>query len=431
MSAATEQRPPAKATEDSATAPPGYKWTEVGVIPESWSVEPLLKALRLPTGQVDPRWEPYASMTLVAPDHVEGATGRLLVRQTAKAQGAISGKYPFTVGDIVYSKIRPYLRKAILADFDGLCSADMYPLSPATGVSPGFMLAVLLGNRFSVFAESVSARSGIPKINREELAGFYVALPPEPEQRAIAEALSDVDKLLGALEALIAKKRAIKQAAMQELLTGKTRLPGFSGEWETKRLGDLADIHNGATPSTQVPAHWDGDIPWCTPTDITGTPGKYLTSTERRITRQGLASCAASLLPRGALLLCSRATVGELKIATTPICTNQGFKSLVCKRGTSNEFLYYLLLTLKPALLERSSGSTFLEIGKRDVASLQALFPTEEEQTAIATVLSDMDAEIAALEARRDKTCGIKQGMMQQLLTGRVRLVKPEAAPAC
>lgn len=248
------------------------------------------------------------------------------------------------------------------------------------------------------------------------------------EQNAIAEALSDVDGLLGALEALIAKKRAIKRAAMQQLLTGKTRLPGFSGEWETKRLGDMAEIHSGATPSTQVPTNWDGDIPWCTPTDITGTRGKYLTSTERRITRQGLASCAANLLPRGTLLLCSRATVGELKIATTPICTNQGFKSLVCKRGTSSEYLYYLLLTLKPALIERSSGSTFLEIGRRDVASLQALFPTEEEQTAIATVLSDMDAEITSLEARRDKTRQIKQGLMQQLLTGRVRLVKPEAA---
>ena len=97
----------------------------------------------------------------------------------------------------------------------------------------------------------------------------------------------------------------------------------------------------------------------------------------------------------------------------------------MCKWGTSNEFLYYLLLTLKPALIERSSGSTFLEIGKRDVASLQSLFPPEEEQTAVATVLSDMDAELAALEARRDKTHAIKQGMMQQLLTGRIRLVKP------
>src|SRR6266705_3192137 len=198
--------------------PPGYKPCKAGVIPEDWTVESLLSLLRLPTGQVDPRRDPYRSMILVAPDHIEVATGRLLVRQTAAQQHAISGKYRFKAGDIVYSKIRPYLHKAILADFEGLCSADMYPLSAVPGVSPGFMFAVLLGHGFSTFAESVSARSGIPKINRSELAEYRVALPPSSDQYVIAEVLSDVDGLLGALESLMVKKRAIKQAAMQQLL---------------------------------------------------------------------------------------------------------------------------------------------------------------------------------------------------------------------
>jgi type I restriction enzyme, S subunit len=220
---------------------PGYKQTEVGVIPEEWELRPLLNAVRVANGQVDPRTEPYKSMILVAPDHIESATGRLLDQTTASEQQAISGKYLFAEGDIVYSKIRPYLRKAIVADFSGLCSADMYPLKPAKEVSSGFMLAVLLGHRFSKYAESVSVRSGMPKINRAELADYVVALPPYSEQRAIAEALGDVDALLGALTQLIAKKRDLKQAAMQQLLTGHTRLPGFHGEWETKTLFELAD----------------------------------------------------------------------------------------------------------------------------------------------------------------------------------------------
>ena len=268
--------------------------------------------------------------------------------------------------------------------------------------------------------------SGVPTLNRNDVHQHLVARPSPPEQRAIAEALSDVDGLLAALAALIAKKRAIKQAAMQQLLTGKTRLPGFSGAWETTTLGEATDIKNGATPNTQFGAYWNGSIPWCTPTDITSTSGKYLLATERSITAAGLANCAASLLPVGALLLCSRATIGEVKIATSPVCTNQGFKSLVCKDGVSNEFLYYLLLTLKPQMIERAIGSTFLEIGKRDLASIEVRLPQHEEQRAIAAVLSDMDAAIAALERRRDKTRAIKQGMMQQLLTGRVRLVEPE-----
>ena len=259
--------------------------------------------------------------------------------------------------------------------------------------------------------------------NGRSLSAIRIAVPPTPEQRVIAEALSDVGGLIDSLEALIAKKQAIKQAAMQQLLTGKTRLPGFSEEWETKRLGEVAEIKTGATPSTRVTAYWNGTIPWCIPTDITGTPGKYLYTTERSITTEGLANCGASLLPAGSLLLCTRATMGEIKIAAMPVCTNQGFKPLVCKDGVSNEFLYYLLLTLKSLLIERATGSTFLEIGKPDVSAIETRFPPCNEQHAIATALSDMDAEIDALERRLGKTYAIKQGMMQDLLTGHVRLI--------
>jgi type I restriction enzyme, S subunit len=209
---------------------PGYKQTEVGEIPGEWEVCPLLRAVHPGIGQVNPLEEPYRSMILVAPDHIESETGRLLERRTAAEQGAISGKYVFHTGDIVYSKIRPYLRKAILADFQGLCSADMYPLTPAKDICPAFIFAVLLGHHFSCFAAAVSARSGIPKINREEMAQYAFPLPPISEQYAIGEALGDVDALIGGLDRLIAKKRDLKQATMQQLLTGQTRLPGFSGE---------------------------------------------------------------------------------------------------------------------------------------------------------------------------------------------------------
>ena len=254
-----------------------------------------------------------------------------------------------------------------------------------------------------------------------------VPLPPLPEQRAIAAVLSDVDELIGSLEALIAKKRAIKQAAMQELLTGRTRLPGFGGEWEMVALADVADIRNGGTPRTRFPAYWGGRIPWCVPTDITACRGKYLVTTTRNITPKGLASCGATLLPAGSLLLCSRATIGEIKIASMPVATNQGFKSMVCAESTDNEFLYYRLVTLKERMIDLATGSTFLEIGKRDLANICIDLPPLPEQRAIATVLSDMDAEIAALERRLDKTRAIKQGMMQQLLTGAIRLPIPDA----
>ena len=164
-------------------------------------------------------------------------------------------------------------------------------------------------------------------LSKRRFLKLRLPLPPFPEQCAIAAVLSDVDELIGSLEALIAKKQAIKQAAMQQLLTGRTRLPGFGGEWETRRLGDMADIRNGGTPRTGIPSYWGGRIPWCVPTDITACRGKHLAATTRSITPKGLASCGASLLPAQALLLCSRATIGEIKIASMPVATNQGFKS--------------------------------------------------------------------------------------------------------
>jgi len=262
-----------------------------------------------------------------------------------------------------------------------------------------------------------------------------VAVPPLPEQRAIAAALSDADAYIAALEKLIAKKRAIKQGAMQELLTGKRRLPGFEGKWVEMTIGECAEIVSGGTPSTAVPHYWDGDVLWCTPTDITKTKSKYLSNTERTITVKGLQESAAVLLPVGTILLCSRATIGEMCIAANPISTNQGFKNLVCKDHINNEFLYYLLQTKVSTMLELAIGSTFLEISKKALASIEIQLPNLPEQSAIAEILSDMDAEIAALMAKLNKVRNIKQGMMQELLTGRIRLLEqdveavPEAKP--
>ena len=209
---------------------------------------------------------------------------------------------------------------------------------------------------------------------------------------------------------------------MQHAPAGKTGLSRFNGEWEAVILGEIADIKNGATPSTQVAAYWNGSLPWCIPTDITSKSGKYLLETERSITAEGLKSSAASLLPAGALLLCSRATIGEIKIAASPVSTNQGFKSLVCRDCVSNEFLYYLLITLKPQMLERATGSTFLEISKRDVASIEVRLPPYDEQRAIVEALSDVDGLLEALDALIAKKRNIKQSAMQQLLTGKTRL---------
>jgi len=268
--------------------------------------------------------------------------------------------------------------------------------------------------------------SALQEIPIATLRSFKIALPPaKVEQEAIAEALSDADALIEALEQIIAKKRHLKQGTMQELLSGKKRLPGFSGEWEVKRLNAVAEIRSGGTPSTSQPEFWDGDILWCTPTDITALSGfKYLTQTARTITTQGLKASSAELIPAHSVVMTSRATIGECAINALPVATNQGFKNFIPFETTDGEFLYYLLQTKKQDFISLCGGSTFLEIGKTQLTAFEIELPKEKsEQTAIATILSDIDTEIAALETRLAKTRELKQGMMHNLLTGRIRLI--------
>ena len=268
--------------------------------------------------------------------------------------------------------------------------------------------------------------NSMKNISKEQLLGLEILYPSFREQTSIAEALSDIDSLISSLQKLIEKKKAIKQGAMQELLTGKKRLPGFSGEWSKQQLGDICNIVNGGTPSTSIAEFWNGKILWCTPTDITSCSTKYIYTTESKITESGLKASSATLLPKGALLLCSRATIGEVRIAGNTICTNQGFKSLVVHQNISNEWLYYMVHVLKFNMLEKAIGSTFLEISKKDLAELDIIVPEFTEQKAIAQVLSDMDSEIELLEKKLAKYQQIKQGMMQELLTGRIRLKEGE-----
>ena len=257
------------------------------------------------------------------------------------------------------------------------------------------------------------------------MVGVQLPLPPtKAEQEAIAEALSDTDALIESLEQLITKKRHLKQGAMQELLTGKKRLSGFSGEWEVKRLDAVAEIRSGGTPSTSQSDFWDGDVLWCTPTDITSLNAfKYMSQTARTITLQGLKSSSAELIPAHSVVMTSRATIGECAINTVPMATNQGFKNFIPFQDTDVDFLYYLLQTKKQDFVGLCGGSTFLEIGKIQLAAFELVWPKKPEQSAIAIILSDMDAEITALETKLAKTRQLKQGMMHNLLTGRIRLV--------
>ena len=321
--------------------------------------------------------------------------------------------------------------------------ADLLPLCMNTStVRFKANKKVLVENYLYFFLQSESFKkqigrqaTGSAQLNfgPSHLKKVTLPVPPSPtEQRAIAAALSDVDGLLAKLDAHIAKKRDLKQAAMQQLLTGRTRLPGFSGEWEVKRLGDVGTFSKGKgirkdeVVADGIPCIRYGEI-YTHHNDRVKTFYSYIT---RATAKQSQRIKKGDLLFAG-----SGETAEEIGKCVAFFDDREGYAGgdiVVFSPNRQNSmFLGYLMNY--PAVASQKArmgqGDAVVHISAKNLTQLELSLPKFDEQTAIAAVLSDMDAEIAALEARRDKTRVLKQGMMQELLTGRIRLVQPEMKP--
>ncbi len=271
--------------------------------------------------------------------------------------------------------------------------------------------------------------TGVPQLTAPQISRYWLPVPTVPEQRAIAEALSDVDGLLNALEALIAKKRAIKQATMQQLLTGKTRLPGFSRTWEKTEMGHIGSIYGGLSGKSKVDFE-GGNARYVTFLGVLENVILNIRHTER--VHVGPGESQNSVMEGDLLFNASSETPGDLAIgAVMGEQLDNLYLNSFCfgfRVHDENKYMPLFLAYFFRGSVGRSimnalaQGATRYNVSKSQFLSLELSIPPCDEQHAIVSVLSDMDAEIAALEQRRDKTRAIKQGMMQQLLTGRVRL---------
>ena len=193
-------------------------------------------------------------------------------------------------------------------------------------------------------------------------------------------------------------------------LVPRLRFKEFSGDWEEKMLGDVGSFIGGGTPSTIDQNYWNGDILWLTPTEI---KGGMVTDSIRKITKLGLENSSAKLLPIGAILITTRATIGDVGIASKPCTTNQGFQSLVVNIDQSNLFWYYWIIANKQELIRCASGSTFPEISKNEIKQIIALSPSFQEQQKIADTLSSLDTLIESEQAKLAKLQEHKKGLMQ------------------
>ena len=249
-----------------------------------------------------------------------------------------------------------------------------------------------------------------------------IQAPPLPEQRAIAAALGDVDALLAKLDEFITKKRDLKQAAMQQLLTGQTRLPGFHGEWEVKKLGDIARIQRGASPRPIESPVWfdeNSSIGWVRISDVTRS-GMLLRETTQRLSMLGVQHSRP--VARGGLIMSICATVGRPVITEIDVCIHDGFV-VFDDLHAEKLFVYYVLKWIEPNWSKHGQTGSQMNLNTGLITGTRIPLPPIPEQTAIAEVLSEMDAELSALDQRRTKTQALKQAMMQELLTGKTRLV--------
>jgi len=405
---------------------PGYKRTEVGVIPEDWEVKSLKELADIQRGASprpisSPVWyDPTSKVGWVRISDVTNSDGKHLekTRDYFSDKGIVQSRY-LPSGSLIMS-ICATVGMPVITRIDACIHDGFVGFTKLRQVDQTFLYYKLkeLEPAFKTMGQTGSQNN----LNSDLVRECLVALPPLPEQRAIAAVLSDVDALITALDRLIAKKRAIKQGAMQQLLTGKTRLPGFSGAWEVKKLGEIGDkFINGGTPSTHKTEYWNGSIPWITGADIIN---QKITQIRRFITKEAVKNSSTNIVEKGNLLIVTRTGVGKMTVAHIDLAISQDLTGVYLKNEQAlPEYVFRYFDYNSDSLTSLNQGTSIAGITRETLTSMTILLPPLPEQTAIAAVLSDMDAEIAALEARRDKTRALKQGMMQELLTGRIRLV--------
>lgn len=427
------------------TISPGYKQTEVGVIPEDWDVKKLGEVVDIDADNLSAGTSvDYAFNYISLEDVDEG----LLRSYSSQIFGSAPSRARrrLRYGDVLVSTVRPNLKSHLLfgqRQGEWICSTGFSVVRcKNSSAVPSYIFSHLFATTITKQIESLLTGSNYPAINGKDVKALLIPLPPTlAEQEAIAEALSDTDALIESLEQLIAKKRQIKQGAMQELLTGKRRLPGFRvklgykqtevgvipEDWEVKRLEEIADVID-PHPSHRAPPEVTNGIPFVGIGDLKEN-GDIIGNEVRMVDpsvfdeHQKRYDLKEELIGLGRV-----ASIG--KVVKIRFTGNRYTISptLGVIRGTKvkRDYLLYALKikTIADQFNKIMSGSTRSSVGMIVLRKLDIIFPSDsDEQNAIATILSDMDYEITALEEKLAKARQLKQGMMQELLTGKIRLI--------
>jgi type I restriction enzyme, S subunit len=409
----------------------GFKQTEAGVIPEGWEVNTLRELTTLLTnGFVGTATTHYTKASdgvlYIQGFNVEENSFNLTgIKRVSREFHNRHSKSHLQEGDLLTIQTGDVgLTTIVPKEFEGSnCHALIISRFKKQKAYPKFFSQYFNSAYCRQRLKNIETGTTMKHLNVTDMLEFQVVVPPLAEQQAIAVVLSDIDALLNSLDTLIAKKRLVKQGAMQELLTGKKRLPGFSDEWKVKSLGAIGEIDSENLTSKTDPEYSFKyisleDVDFGTLKNYTELTFRFAPSRARRVVRKN-DILISTVRPNLKSHLFIRDNVSDT------ICST-GFSVLRCNPSVANPayvFFHLFAYQIENKIETLLTGSNYPAINSKDVKALQIPIPMLVEQTAIAEILSDMDAEIAALEQKRDKTRLLKQGMMQELLTGRIRLV--------
>jgi type I restriction enzyme, S subunit len=433
--------------------PSGVEW--LGDVPEHWEVRRFSREVRIAEGQVDPEVEPYASMLLVAPNHLESGTGRLLARETSAEQGAMSGKYLCRKGEVVYSKIRPALAKAARAPEDCLCSADMYPMMPTGRLSSRFLLLLLLSSPFTAWSVLEADRVAMPKINRETLNGLRLPIPPPREQEAIADFLdretAKIDTLVGKKHTLIERLKEKRTALISRTVT--RGLPP-----DAARAAGL-NPHPNLKPSAiawlgDVPEHWSvaqlrrftkfitsGSRGWAEHYADNGSIFVRIGNLTRDSIRIDLSDVQYVDPPDGSEGERTRITPGDVLFSITAYLGSVGVADESVLGAYINQHIALVRLdsdSLAPRfaayavlgdagqaqLSGQGYGGTKIQLALDDVKSLWLPVPSPSEQRAIVDFLdretATIDQMVTKIEAVIDRLQEYRTALITAAVTGKI-----------
>lgn len=393
---------------------PGYKQTEIGMIPDDWEIKTLGDLSRMLTGRTPPTNDKsnYGhDFLFVGPGDLGQAK---YIEQSEKMLSCkgFSKAVQIPTDSIMITCIGSTIGKVGVAAKPLATNQQINSIVPSTSYDSDFLYYILLLN--VPLIRSMASEQAVPIINKTNISSFKIPCPPLPEQKRICEPINDIDSLITSIEKLIEKKKLIMQGVMQELLTGKRRLPGFRREWETKRLGDVSVVIMGQSPDSKYYNADSKGIPL-----IQGNADIQNGKSVSRIwTKSITKECQ-----KGAILITVRAPVGSVGISSSRACLGRGVCA-VQPYSVNERYLYWQLKFSEDKWNESQQGSTFTSVNSNQIKDFCILCPTSfDEQAAIADVIEDIEIEIDLHIKQLNKQILLKQATMQELLTGRIRLI--------